>query len=214
MLPLSRTEALVVEPFAVPADAGALAATSANALRHASPQLIGRLSHLVCHAVGARTAAAARKAGFLHVEEGPGDAAGLARQIAAGFSGKLAYLCGRVRFSGFEERLAASGVRVAALEVYDTVAIDHDEADILERLGAQPVDAALLYSVTAAKAMRNLVRRDRLHPLFAKTEFFALSQRIADGLNSGLAEESGIMVNIAPQPTEPALLALLARRRG
>ncbi|WP_287944907.1 uroporphyrinogen-III synthase [Aquamicrobium sp.] len=210
VLPLSRTEALAIDPSTVCGDAGAVAVTSANALRHASPELIGRLSHLVCHVVGARTAEAARKAGFTHIEEGPGDAAGLARQIAAGSSGKLTYLCGRVRFSGFEERLAASGVRVEALEVYDTVAIDYDEADVHDRLGGQPVDAVLLYSVTAAHAMRALMRREALRPLFAQADFFALSPRIA----AGLGEESAVMVNSAPQPSEPALLALLSRRRG
>lgn len=210
MLPLSRTKALTIDLSTFSGDAGAVAVTSANALRHASPELIGRLSHLVCHAVGARTAQAAREAGFTNIEEGPGDAAGLARQIAAGFSGKLAYLCGRVRFSGFEERLGASGVRVEALEVYDTVAIDYDEADVHERLGGKPVDAVLLYSVTAAHAMRALMRRGALRPLFAQADFFALSPRIAAGLD----EQFAVMVNCAPKPSEPALLALLTDRRG
>lgn len=215
VLPLSRTEALAIDPSAVSGDAGAVAVTSANALRHASAELIGILSHLACHAVGSRTAEAARTAGFTHVEEGPGDATGLAAQlIAGGFSGRLVYLCGRVRFSGFEERLAASDVRVEALETYDTVAIDYDEADIRGKFEGRPVDAALLYSVGAAEAMHDLMLREDLRPLLAKVEIFALSQRIAAGLTSGLNEESTLKVNIAPQPTEPALLALMAQRRG
>ena len=206
VLPLSRTVALNV--VSVPADAGAVAVTSANALRHASPDLIGKLSHLPCYAVGARTAEAARQAGFTHVEEGPGDAAGLAERIAAGFSGRLAYLCGRVRFAGFEERLAASGVPVDALEVYDTVTIGHDAESVSEILEGRPVEAVLLYSAVAAQAMRGVLQRENLRPLFEKAEYFALSKRIAEALGA----ESAVMVNVAEQPSEPALLALLASR--
>ncbi|MET3794888.1 uroporphyrinogen-III synthase [Aquamicrobium terrae] len=210
VLPLSRTVSLAVDPGSVPADAGAVAVTSANALRHASPDLIGRLSHLPCHAVGARTAEAARRAGFADVVAGPGDATALAERISATLSGTLVYLCGRVRFPGFEERLAASGVRVDALEVYDTVTIGHDEESVREALDGRPVEAVLLYSAVAAGAMRGLLERESLRPLFAETEYFALSARVA----AGLGDESAAMVNVAEQPSEPALLALLTQRRG
>ena len=94
---------------AVPADAVAVAVTSANALRHAPSGLIERLASLPCHAVGTRTAAHASKAGFFSVREGPGDAAALADQIARQFGeATLAYLCGRVRMPDFERRLELS----------------------------------------------------------------------------------------------------------
>lgn len=208
VLPLSRTVALKTDTSSAPADA--VAVTSANALRHASRDLIGKLSHLTCYAVGTRTAEAARQAGFAHVEQGPGDAAALAERIAATFSGRLAYLCGRVRFAGFEERLAASGVRVDALEVYDTVTIGHDENSIRNTLGARRVEAVLLYSAVAAQAMQGLLQQESLRPLFGNMQFFALSKRVAAALGS----ESAAMVNVAEQPAEPELLKLLARRMG
>jgi uroporphyrinogen-III synthase len=210
VLPLSHTVTLNIDASSVPADAGAVAVTSANALRHAAPDLIGRLAHLPCHAVGARTAEAARQAGFAHVVEGPGDAGGLAGRIAGTFSGSLFYLCGWVRFPGFEERLSVSGVRVDALEVYDTVTTAYDEASVGEALDGRPVEAVLLYSAVAAQAMQGLLHRDGLRPLFAHAQFFALSKRVA----AGLGEEPAAMVNVAGHPEEQALLELLASRLG
>ncbi|MBN9252948.1 MAG: uroporphyrinogen-III synthase, partial [Mesorhizobium sp.] len=64
LLPLSDTIPLFPEPSAVPSDAAAVAITSANAIRHAAPDLLSALSSLPCHAVGTKTAQAARSAGF------------------------------------------------------------------------------------------------------------------------------------------------------
>jgi uroporphyrinogen-III synthase len=210
LLPLTETRMLPLAADAAPKDATAVAITSANAVRHAPPPLIAALSGLPCHAVGERTAQAARAAGFTHVEAGPGDGQALAGSIAPSLAGKaLAYLCGRVRFPGFEKRLAASGVRVHALECYDTVAVAYGDLEIASRLGG-PVDAVLLYSAIAADAAVALSERPPLSPLFCKADFLCLSVRVASRL-SGIGPARA---KVARQPDETALLALLPGPRA
>jgi uroporphyrinogen-III synthase len=210
LLPLTETAALLADAGQVPADVSAVAITSANAVRHASKDLIARLARLPCHAVGKRTAKAACKAGFLSVSEGPGDAEALADGIAAALAGQtVVYLCGRVRFPLFEQKLAAAGIRVHAVETYDTPAIGYADEAILARLSAQPVDAVLLYSAKAAVALQGLTNRPALRKAFETTRFFALSERIA----AAFGGDAGDAIHIAEQPEEEALLALLRARR-
>ncbi|MGX8011270.1 uroporphyrinogen-III synthase [Mesorhizobium sp. ORM8.1] len=208
LLPLTQTVALTVE--ANPGNAVAVAVTSANAVRHAPKALIAALAALPCHAVGKRTAEACRAAGFSSVSEGPGDAVALADAIAVDLAGKaMVYLCGRVRFPAFEARLAAAGVRVDAIETYDTVELDYDDADVLARLSNQPVEAVLLYSAKATAALAKLISRPALSHLFETTVFLSLSARVAAPLDA--VGECNIA--IAPQPHEEALLQLLSAPR-
>lgn len=206
VLPLSETVSLPVAAEALPEDIGGVAVTSANALRHAPVELIARLATLPCHAVGHRTAEAARAAGFRDVVEGPGDAASLAGQIAERFAGRrIAYLAGRVRFPSFEQRLAEAGVEVFGVETYDTRPLVHTDAVVADRLSGRPVDAVLLYSAMAAKAAAGLAARPALKSFFDKAEFLCLSQRIA----ADLGEEPGRRTDVAARPEEDAMLALL-----
>ena len=206
LLPLTETSALPVEA-AVGDGVVAVAVTSANAVRHAPKELIAALASRPCHAVGKRTAEACRAAGFVSVTEGPGDAEALADAIAAGLAGKaIVYLCGRVRFPAFEQRLAAAGMHVQAIETYDTVEIDYGDADALARLAGGPVEAALLYSAKASAALASLVARPALRHLFENTEFLALSARVAKPLD-GIVRHT---IRIASRPEEDALLALLS----
>jgi uroporphyrinogen-III synthase len=209
MLPLTETRAMPVEAT-IGADAVAVAVTSANAVRHAPKALITSLAGLPCHAVGKRTAEACRAAGFLSVAEGPGDAEALADAIAGGLGRKaIVYLCGRVRFQAFEQRLTAAGVHVQPIETYDTIGIDYGDADVVARLSGQPVEAALLYSAKASAALVSLIARRALRQLFVKTEFLALSARVAGPLD-GIAVRR---IRIASRPDEDALLELLSQPR-
>lgn len=205
LLPLCETRALPVARDSVPADAVAVAVTSANALRHAPSGLIERLAGLPCHAVGARTAAHARKIGFYSVREGPGDAAGLADQIAREVgSATLAYLCGKVRMPDFERRLELTGTRVVAVETYDTVALAPDEAIVRQQLGGQPVDAVLIYSAMAAAALGELMAmQPEAERLMRSARCLCLSERIESALGGSLCAE------VASAPTEDALFDLL-----
>ena len=210
LLPLTETVALPVDAGAVAREATAVAITSANAVRHAPKEIIAALAALPCHAVGKRTAEAARAAGFLAVSEGAGNAEALADAIAGDFSSKtIVYLTGRVRFPAFEARLQAEGVLVRAVETYDTVTLDYSDDAIVERLSGQPAGAALLYSAKAATALQTLVGRPGLHHLFEKMQVFTLSGRIAAALDEGAGEK----IRIAREPHEEALLELLPRWR-
>lgn len=210
LLPLTETVAMPVAADPPEAGAAAVAITSANAVRHAPKEVIAALAALPCHAVGKRTAEAARKSGFLSVSEGPGDAEALADSLAGDVPGKtIVYLCGRVRFPAFEQRLEAAGVPVQAVETYDTLAVDYPDEAVLARLSGQPADAALLYSAKAAQALQALTSRPTLQELFEKTWFFALSARIAATLDG----TAGTRLRIAEQPDEETLLALLQARR-
>ena len=206
VLPLTESVALSVDAGSIPGDAVAVAITSANAVRHASKEVITALAALPCHAVGKRTAEAAHKAEFLPVIEGSGDAEGLANSIAAELRGRtIVYLCGRVRFPAFEQRLEAAGVQVRAVETYDTIPVRYSDETILALLSSQPVDAVLLYSAKAAVAMQVLAKRPALQEAFEKARFLALSARIA----TAFGDSAGKAVRIAARPDEEALLALL-----
>ncbi|RWP40847.1 uroporphyrinogen-III synthase [Mesorhizobium sp.] len=206
LLQLTETVALPVDPDRVAANAAAVAVTSANAVRHAPKEISTALAGLPCHAVGRRTAQAARAAGFLSVSEGPGDAEALADALAGDCAGQtIVYLCGRVRYSGFEQRLQSAGVHVRAVETYDTVVLDYSDEAVLARLSGRPVEAVLLFSAKAATALQALAGRPALRELFKKTCFFALSGRIAAALETVASEK----LRVAPEPSEEALLELL-----
>ncbi|HEY4192435.1 MAG TPA: uroporphyrinogen-III synthase, partial [Mesorhizobium sp.] len=211
-LPLTQMLALPVALAGLPGGADRVAATSANALRLAPKALTAALAHLPCHAVGAKTADAARAAGFLCVHEGPGDAGALADEIAAlpqlreeaalpqlgemaaspqlgemaasPPGRKIVYLCGRVRLAAFEERLRTAGISVDPVETYDTLAIERESVEIVVRLSGAPVDAVLLYSAGAARAMLGVLGRLELAHLFANAMFLCLSDRVAASLGS------------------------------
>lgn len=177
-------------------DADVVAASSANALRHASPDVLDRLKTLPGFAVGERTAAAMRKAGFVTVENGGGTAQALAETIIrrTAAQSRVAYLCGRLRKADLEIALTSSGRSVIALETYAT-----------NRLPVTPlpgsVDVVLLYSAEAADA---LVAARALMQSLAGARFLCLSQAVAQALPTGL--DTGV----AASPDEAALLALLA----
>ena len=158
LLPLTETVALPVDADAAATDAAAVAVTSANAVRHAPKELIAALAALPCHAVGNRTAEAARAAGFSVGQRRSGRCRGAGRcdRRRPVPARRSSISRGRVRFPAFEERLTAAGVEVRAIETYDTIALDYSDDEILARLSDRPVDAVLLYSAKAAAAMRDL----------------------------------------------------------
>lgn len=208
-LPLSETRSLPV--VSVPETFDAVAVTSANAIRHASRALLGRLSGSRCYAVGERTAAAARQAGFADLVTGSGGAEALADTIVSTETPGtvILYLCGRVRLPQFEEGLSAAGYHVHPVEIYDTVGMDHESDTISRLLDQQPVDAVLLYSVKAADAFARLSSRPKLGSLFKGARLFCLSPRVA----SAIGGRDGRQIHVAAEPNEEALLLLLAKAR-
>ncbi len=208
-LPLTRIVGLPVDASALPGTIDAVAVTSANALRHLPPALVATLADKRCFAVGERTARLARDLGFRDVIAGPGDAGALAAEIVRRMDTKaaIAYPCGRVRLAGFEARLAGAGFAVHPIETYDTVPIDHPSAALAAVVGAEPIDAVLLYSADAAGLFAKLAWPPERRLLLARAHYLCMSARVA----AALKEVEAAYVDVAAEPTEQALLGLLAQ---
>ncbi len=206
ILPLFETTALAAQVSSIPDGAGAVAITSANAIRHVSRDIVDALQHLDCFCVGAKTADAARSIGFSSVIEGPGDAEGLAAMIVdSAFGGTLVYLCGRVRKPDLEAAARTAAIAVVAVEVYDTRAIARSHKATLSVLQGATIDIALVYSVNAAHALDGLGRAPGISHLFEETEFLCISDRVA----AALSGDKNRRILASPEPTEEALLLLM-----
>ncbi len=200
VLPLAETRALAVGALEADGVAGVVA-TSAAAIRHAPAELLAALRALPWFAVGEATGAVAAGAGAASVASAAGDAQSLGdmllRRFAAGE--RLIYLCGRVRRPELEARLAAAGVRITPVEIYDTLDLSAD----VEAVGA-PIEVVLVYSARMAAALVEF--RKRLPAsLLAGARWIAISRQAAAPLAA-----AGLAVEVADNPSEAAMLDLLA----
>ncbi|KQS03186.1 uroporphyrinogen-III synthase [Sphingomonas sp. Leaf357] len=166
----------------------ALILTSANALRHGGVGLAA-LRALPVFAVGAVTAAAARKAGFRVVAIGAADAATLLAQAETHGVSRALYLGGRDRM------VATGGIVTAAIAVYASLALPIRPERIV-RLRHQ---VALLHSVRAARAFAGLVGDRAAHRIAA------LSPAILAAAEGGWDRAVSAAV-----PTDDALIAAAA----
>ncbi len=207
VLPLTEIHSLPLNWW--PAPAAAVAATSANAIRHAPRELISELAGEPLFAVGARTALAARSAGFVSVFEAAGDATDLAHRVIAALhpGARVLYLCGRVRRNGLEAALAGAGLTIDAVETYDTLRVSHTTDFVRSTLRNEPIGAALVFSAVGAEEMVTLAKRADLVHLFEDTSYFCISNRAA----AVLAAEGWDRVYTAGTPDEDALISLLER---
>jgi len=170
----------------VPPDPGrfdALLLTSANAARLGGEGLLPLLA-LPCYAVGARTAQAARAAGFADVRTGPSDGFALAAMAGRDGAKKLLHLGGR-------DHVALAGA--AHVAVYAS-----------EPIGALPPDLGealvLLHSPRAAARFAGLAA-DR-----GKIVIAAISAQAAAAAGAGWKK-----VAVAAAPHDEALLELAAK---
>jgi len=172
-----------------PAGFGAVLLTSANAARLAGGGMTPFLS-LPCYAVGERTAAAAREAGFRDIRTGPGDGEALSRMIAAEGSGPAFHPCGR------EHRAFDN---VLSLPVYAADAAEHlpDPAASAIAQGA----IALLHSPRAAALFAQLAG-----PLRSAVQVVAISPAAAEAAGAGWRSR-----RVAESPRDHALLELAAK---
>lgn len=153
---------------------------------------------LPCFAVGPATAAAARRAGFVDVREGPGrGAAALMAMIAAlpRPPARLLHLAGR-------DRTPAAAPPGIVVEVRETYAVDL--ADLapgaFSALAAGGIDWAILYSPRTARWFRERLATRDLSP--AGLSIAALSPEVATAAGTGWKARA-----IADRPTEAALFA-------
>ena len=202
--PLMRMETIDGEsggPFA------AVLLTSANAARALAPSARAALTRLPAFAVGARTAQAARDAGFTQVESADGALAGLVRLVNARRPvGRLLYLAGEDRAGDLAGDLAAHGIMVETAVVYRTVPVEALPEDAVLELAAGRIDAVLHYSRRSALILLHLAGKAGLLNATLSLAHYCLSDDVA-----GVLRESGAgQVFAAAVPTEAALLDLVA----
>jgi uroporphyrinogen-III synthase len=182
----------------------ALIATSRNAFRFELPEAWRGLP-VFC--VGARTAEAARNAGFPAVSNAEGDAAALARMILANVpkDWRLLYLAGEPRREELETRLGEAGSGLDVVPRYRMRRRDIARPEVEQALSG--CDAVLHFSAESARAFRDLVARCGLDDLARSSRQICLSQAVATALQAG--REPMPMVAVADAPEAEALLALI-----
>lgn len=188
---------------------GGVVITSATALQAiaAHPRKAGLVA-LPLFAVGRRSAEAARAAGFTTVHSADGDAADLARLVAARADRghPLLYLAGEDRAANLAAMLAPHGVALAIVEVYRTVAELGLPAALRDALTADAVDGVLHYSRRSADAFMAAVLAAQINIKSLKVRHFCMSAEVA-----AVLRRSGIeAVVVAAAPDQDALFAVIA----
>jgi uroporphyrinogen-III synthase len=208
VMPLLRIEP-VADAELGPGPWAAVLLTSANACRAlAAHKNFAGLAGLPAFAVGARTAAAARAAGFSDVVSADGDVAALTRLVAARLSDKslpLLYAAGETRAGDLAGALSAQGFAVRTVVVYRAVAATELTPAICARLAAGGIDAVLHFSRRSAEAFLVAMAAADLLSRSLKIQHYCLSAQVAAPLAAaGVAD-----IRIASAPHERALFEML-----
>jgi uroporphyrinogen-III synthase len=203
---------LVVAPLDAPPPAhlppDLLVLTSANAVDAAAllPWFTA-LKPAPVLAVGARTAARARLAGFADVRSVDGDAQDVAAALARLPAGThVLDLGGRDRAADLANRLAGSGLRIETVAVYAAEAVQTFDAATVTALRDGKVDAVLHYSARTAETFLACLRAAGLEAAASGLLHGCLSAAIADRLGAAGLHH----LAVAAEPQEEALLAALA----
>jgi uroporphyrinogen-III synthase len=185
--------------------------TSPNAPRalEAHPRGAALLG-LPVFAVGRRTAAAARAAGFLDVTAAGGDVRELAtclREWARDDVPRdpLLYLAGEDRSGDLAGALAADGRIVHTVVVYRAVKTDKFPPAVAAALAAGQIDGVLHFSRRSAEAYLDCGRAAALLDQALAVTHYCLSAQIAEPLTAAGARA----IRIAARPQEAALLELI-----
>lgn len=190
-------------------DVSALVVTSANAVATAGERLRPFRDRVV-FAVGGRTAAALREAGFTQIRNAAGDGAALARLVAETLAAPAALLhvAGRDRRPQPARALAAAGFDLAMWEVYAAEAERDLPATAAAALRADELQAALHFSPRSAAVLAALCGRAGLGEAFGNLSHLCLSAEVARVLSA----VSHDRLSVAAAPTEESLLAALGFR--
>jgi uroporphyrinogen-III synthase len=184
--------------------------TSANAVRAIAVQpALQRLQGLSVFAVGARTAQAARDAGFGNVRSAEGDAGALRELIAAHVAPKrraaLLYLCAADISRDLAGELGLRGIEVVARPVYRMAELDEFPEAAREAFARNTIEAVLHYSRRSAQAFVGAARRAGLEISALALPQICLSEPIAGALRDAGASR----LVVAKAPAEADLLDAL-----
>lgn len=188
----------------------ALVITSSNAVRaHSGLRRRSELVRLPVFTVGARTAEAARQAGFSEVVSADGDVGKLVRLLIARFAGldaRLLYLAGEDRAGELAGALAAHGISVETVAIYRAVPAETFAGQLRSALAGGPLDGVLHYSRRSAEAfLAGAEAAGLLQPALAM-KHFCLSAEVAAPLRQAGARA----VEVASAPDETSLVTLLS----
>jgi uroporphyrinogen-III synthase len=207
------------EPLPLPpgneADYSGVIVTSANALRAVAPQLKNHpVLKLPLFAVGAQTAAAARRAGFIEVISADGDAEALrecvvrsVRAAPAEDTSPLLYLAGADISRDLAGELGARGIDVVTRTTYRMVPIARLPRDVCDAFAANRIEAVLHYSTRSARAFLEAARAGGVEISALAVPQCCISASVAQVLR----EAGAARVAVAASPDENALLTALTR---
>jgi uroporphyrinogen-III synthase len=184
---------------------GALAFTSANAVRAFAPRSAERV--IPAYAVGEQTAAALRGAGFRDVRRAAGDAEALAALIAAAADRRpILHVSGRAVARDLSRLLEPAGITVDRIELYDARPIPELPANLVAALYACTVDTVLFFSARTAGIFGTLLNDAGLTKMACSITAICLSAQVAHTA-SALPWST---VKIAERPRTRDMIALLS----
>jgi uroporphyrinogen-III synthase len=163
---------------------------------------------LPAFAVGEGTAAAARQAGFAHVESAQGDVEALAALVERRLkpaAGPIVHASGHAVAGDLAGRLARLGFTVRSVPIYRAITADGLSAGTAGAFRAGQIDAALFFSPRTAATFVRLARAAGIGRDCARTAVVALSAGVASELE-GLGWRR---IVVAEAPTERAVLKAL-----
>jgi uroporphyrinogen-III synthase len=205
--PLLVTQTIAAD-FAGPYD-GVLM-TSANAARAIAAHPRAReLTGLSCFTVGARTAEAARDAGFAHVHSADGALADLVELIASRTQrdSRLLYAAGEDRAGDPAADLATRGIGVDTVVVYRAVAAEKLPPHLVQALRENALDAVLHYSRRSTTTLVALTGNAGLLKELIALSHCCLSDEVAAPLRAVGAGR----ITVAARPDEASLFALIQK---
>jgi uroporphyrinogen-III synthase len=188
-----------------------LVLTSANALR--ALEMHPRRTELLAlpvFAVGRRTGAAARAAGFAAVTAAGGNAQELVQHLRTTPAGRapLLYLAGEDRSGDLAADLAADGRVVSTVVVYRAVKLEQFPSALAVALAAGALDGVLHFSRRSAEAYLDCAAAAMLDRALAITHF-CLSPQVAEPLLAAGVKR----IRIAARPDEAALIERIDAER-
>lgn len=184
----------------------AAVATSAHAFSALTGEGRADILGAPLFAVGARTAQAARAAGFGDVRTAAGAAAGLIDllRLAGPRRGRFLYLAGRDRKPGVEAALAEAGVELAVVETYAAEPAAAFAPDVILRLELAPRGGVLHFSRRSAALCLALAQAAGLDATMRRFVHVAISADAAKPLR-----DAGLDPIVAKSPEESELIAAL-----
>jgi uroporphyrinogen-III synthase len=204
--PLLRTQTIEAD-LDGPGPCDAVLMTSANAARAlATHPRAGTLTRLPAFTVGARSAEAARAAGFADVTSADGALSDLVRLVAPRFAGcSLLYLAGEDRAGDLAGDLGRRGVTVETAVIYRAIPAERLPDDLKRALADAQLDGALHYSRRSVTTLIELGRPAGVLHAVLDLAHYCLSGEVAAPLRNAGARQ----ISVAPRPDEAALIGLL-----